>query len=104
MFFEKKIELGRNENWIFYKTDLTISACKYAMDKWKLEDVAAIYAEEIVVGEEVSAELFDIDVYIPRRAYLLVNPKNRDIIKDFTSYESLLYHIDFIGISRTFDK
>ena len=102
--FGPNTEIGRNENWIFYRNDWTSSATKYAKEKWKIENLGVALVEEIVLAADVCAELFDTEKYTPERAYLLIDTDTNEAIKDFTSYESLLYYIDFIGIAKSFDK
>lgn len=100
--FGENIEIGRNESWIFYKNSLTVSASKYAVEKWKMKNVAAVYVEEINPVPDLTSQLFETEKYIADKAYLLINPKSNEIIKDFTSYESLLYWIDFMGIAKLY--
>ena len=98
----ENIEIGRNEAWIFYKNDLTVSASKYAKEKWKLKNVAAVYVEEINPVPDLTSEFFETKKYVSEKAYLLINPGTNEIIRDFTSYESLLYWIDFMGLAKLY--
>ena len=100
--FGENIELGRNEKYIFYKNEFTVSATKWALDKWKLKNIAAIYAEEIIAGS-LTWELFDIEEQSPDRSYLLIDTDDNSIIHENKNYEALLYHIDFLGIGKMYD-
>ena len=102
--FGQNTEIGRNESWIFYKNSLTVSASKYAVDKWKLKNIAAVYVEEINPVPEMVSDLLGTEKYVAERAYLLINHKRNQIIKDFTSYESLLYWIDFMGLDKLYKQ
>lgn len=98
----KKVELARNDLWIFYKTEMTTSATKWAKDKWKIKDLVAVMVEEILPDDE-TRDLFGFEEISPERSYLLLDLKrNQQPIYETTSYESLLYYIDFIGIARSF--
>ena len=100
--FGENIEIGRNEAWIFYKNSWTVSASKYAKEKWKLKNVAAVYVEEINPVPDMTSEFFGTERYVSEKAYLLINPGTNEIIRDFTSYESLLYWIDFMGLAKLY--
>ncbi len=102
--FGENIELGRNEKWIFYKNRLTSSATKWARDKWKLKNIAALYAVEGRVYGKFAENLFNIPPDTQEKAFLLVNTDTDEFIYETQSYESLLYHIDFIGIAKSYDK
>ena len=56
----ENIELGRNDEWIFYKNRLTSSATQWAKDKWKLRNVGVLYAEEKKVYGKFAESLFEI--------------------------------------------
>lgn len=98
----KETEIGRNEKWIFYKTHFTESAEEWAKDNWKLKWVVVYLAREITYGDD-TADLFTVPRAIPESAYLIVDGRNGNVLREDTSYEGILYHIDFIGISKRFD-
>lgn len=102
MFIVDNIEIGRNEQWIFYKNDLTVSATQHAQKKWGLKDIGVVYVEEINPFPDFVSDVFETEKYVSERAYLLMNIKKNDIVKDFNSYESLLYWIDFMGIAKKY--
>jgi hypothetical protein len=98
----KEIEVGRNEEWIFYKTHFTESAENWARNKWKLNWIGVCLAREVVYGNE-TADLFSIPKANPESAYLIIDTRDNKPLREDTSYEGILYHIDFIGISKQFD-
>lgn len=101
MNFEK-IEIGRNEEWIFYRNHFTDSATKWAIDKWKIKNIVAVLVESKMPGQE-TWDLFGLEKIDPEKFYLLIDTKRENVpIYETTSYESLLYHIDFIGIAKSF--
>lgn len=98
-----KVELARNDLWIFYKTELTASANRWAEEKWRIKDIVAVMVEERLPDDETN-DLFGFEERSPERSYLLLDLKrDQQPIYETNSYESLLYHIDFIGIARSFN-
>jgi hypothetical protein len=100
----ENIEIGRNDEWVFYKNRLTSSATEWARDKWKLKNIAALYVEEKKVYGKFAENLFDVQPDTQDRAFILVNTDTNQPIYETHSYESLLYHIDFIGIAKAHGK
>jgi hypothetical protein len=98
----ENIEIGRNDEWIFYKNRLTSGATEWARDKWKLKNIAAMYVVEKKVYGKFAENLFNVQPDTQEKTYILVNTKTNEPIYETTSYESLLYHIDFIGIAKSF--
>ena len=95
-------EVGRNEEWIFYKSGLTESAVNWAKEKWKIDWIDVCVVREIVYGEK-TAFLFDVPKANPEAAYLIIDKRDNSPIYENTTYESILYWIDFIGISKQFN-
>lgn len=103
LFSDEKKELWRNESWIFYKTGLTVSATKWGSEKWKLKNIGVVYAESRPIGN-FGCEIFEVDELPAERSFLIIDTKNNEFIHETSSYESLLYHLDFMGIAKSFKK
>ena len=98
----ENIEIGRNDEWIFYKNRLTSSATQWASDKWKLKNVGVLYVEEKKVYGKLAETLFEIPPDTQERYFIIIDTKTNEAIYETTSYESLLYRIDFMGIAKSF--
>jgi hypothetical protein len=98
----ENIEMGRNDEWIFYKNRLTSSATQWAKDKWKLKNVGVLYAEEKKVYGKFAEDLFEIQPDTQERFFIIIDTGTNEAIYETTSYESLLYRIDFMGIAKSF--
>jgi hypothetical protein len=98
----ENIEIGRNDEWIFYKNCLTSSATQWARDKWKLKNVGVLYVEEKKVYGKFAETLFEIQPDTQERSFIIIDTKTNEAIYETTSYESLLYRIDFMGIAKSF--
>jgi hypothetical protein len=101
-FFSKKKLVGENENWKFYVTELTQSATKWALDRWGIDYLLVLLAEEKTLESgSFAIDIFETDTPPQDKDYIILNRKNNQWEYASKDYESILYHIDFIGIAET---
>ena len=103
-FFSEKKLVGENEDWKFYTTELTKSATKWAIDRWGIDHLLVLLAEQKTLETgSFAIDIFETDTPVQEKDYIILNRKTNSWEYASTSYESILYHIDFIGIAKTFD-
>ena len=98
----KEVELGRNDKCIFYRTSFTVSATKWASDKWNLKNIVAVLATDIMPSD-LCYNLFDVEKIGPNKSYLIIDIEKNEYLYETKIYEDLLFHIDMLGISKKFD-